>query len=153
MKIKIIHFAFFLVLTFTLVNCSSNEKKSGFDLLKSKADSYYKLGNYDSSKLYFTYLIQIDSLNGEYYFKRGYSNSMLLKQSESINDYLKAVELKYKPAKAFYNIGVNYELRNDSLALIYYKKCYEVDPSYPNVQDDIQDCSNRLKKGKFFTPH
>ena len=147
MRKKVILLSAFLALIL-LKSCSTSEKKPTPNLIKLKADSYYDLGNYDSSRLYFTYLIRMDSLNGEYYFKRAYSNSMLLNQSGSINDYLKAAKLKYKQAKAFYNIGINYQLRNDSLALIYYKKCYEIDPSYPNVQDNIRTCLYRLKNGK-----
>lgn len=140
---KIIYLVVFF--TLILVGCSSKEKKSGIDLIKSKAYFYYKKRNYDSSSIYFTYLIQLDSLNGEYYFKRGYSNSILLKDNESLNDYLKAAKLNYQPAKAFYNIGINYSYNNDSLALKYFEMCYEIDTSDLQVQNKISECKNRLK--------
>src|SRR5690606_1760399 len=97
-------------------------------------DSLYNGDNYEEAVKYFDTLITIDSLNGEYYFKRGYCEAMLFKYHESTIDYKKAIQFKYRESSAYFNLGLNYSSIDDSLAIHFFYKCLEVDPKHPNAR-------------------
>lgn len=111
---------------------------------KQIADSLYEIDNFSKAILYFDNLIKQDSANGEYYFKRGYSNGMLLKRKAAVEDYLKSIKLKYRIADAYFNAGINSSFDNDSLALVYFKECFKISPDYPNLSLEIVECEQRI---------
>src|SRR5204862_496915 len=90
------------MLTFLCCNTSSKQKdlnsneihftNPNHDLVE-RATSFYKEKKYSEALLCFDSLINVDSTNGEYYFKRGFCKSM---QSDNevgaIEDFLKAIE-------------------------------------------------------------
>lgn len=100
--------------------------------LAERADDFYEKDKYLEAISSYDTLISIDSTNGEYYFKRGYSKSMLLHDAASaISDYFVAIERNYsRKASAYLNIAVLY--RNDAKydsALYYYNECLRTDDS------------------------
>ncbi|MTI30500.1 tetratricopeptide repeat protein [Xanthovirga aplysinae] len=100
-----------------------NEKTYSKKELIKRANSSYEKDNFKESIRYFTHLINIDSLNGEYYFKRGYSYSDIDSLEASIADYLIAIRMDYRAGSAYLNMGLNYTvLLDDSLALFCYYK-------------------------------
>src|SRR5258706_15303117 len=80
-------------------------------ILKLYADSLYENSDYVRAKIYFDTLIQLDPKNGELYAKRGYSIVRYNERTgdqESISDYLKSIELGYKRADCYFNLGLAY---------------------------------------------
>ena len=120
--------------------------KTNEELLKSKANMLYEQDKYVGAINYFDSLIHLDSTNGEYYFKRGYSYVMLIKKNKAIDDFKKAIICNYRVNQAYYNIGVEYSYMNDSLALLNFEKCLAIDPSFSKAYIDIEDCKKRLKE-------
>ena len=93
-----------------------------------------------------------NSTNGEYYFKRGYSNGMLLKRKAAIEDYNKFIRLKYRLPDAYFNAGLNCTADNDSLALYYFEKSLPINPDKVKVIHEINECQKRLKSGYNYSP-
>jgi tetratricopeptide (TPR) repeat protein len=110
------------------------------------ANKFYDTDNYLQAVKSFSYLLSKDSTNGEYYYKRAYSYTKLLNRQEAIQDFQQAIRLHFKSASACFNIGINSSFDNDSLALYYFEKCVELDPSYPQAYVEIHECRERLKK-------
>jgi len=113
-----------------------------------KANSFYQADDYLNAIKYFSLLIDRDSMNGQYYFRRGYSYAGLIKKKEAIEDYKKAVKYQFKVASANFNIGLNYAYDNDSLALYYFRKCIEAEAGFKEAYVQIQDCKKRMKDQK-----
>ena len=114
---------------------------------KNIADSFYDLKQYPKSVFYYDSLIHLDSSNGEYFFKRGYSYDMIYQKqglNEAVSDYLKSIDLGYNKESGYYNLGVSYMYINDSIALYYFNKCYDVNPYHRNLLMLTISCKKRL---------
>jgi tetratricopeptide (TPR) repeat protein len=140
-----------LFIILLLLSCNTNEaintsNKDNTTQLKNSADSAYDKDDFLKSIYFYTKLINLDSTQGEYYFRRGYSFSRILNADQAIEDYLKAVELGYRQADAYKNIGINYSTLNDSLAIWYFQKSLALDPQNDKIKNYIKECYQRLKK-------
>lgn len=104
-------------------------KTSERDLL-SKANVYYEMDDYVNAGIYFDSLIRINPFNGEYYFKRGYSASILLDTTSAFSDYKMAINYGYRRESAYLNIGVIYFNKNlYSKSIPFFNKCLELNPN------------------------
>jgi tetratricopeptide (TPR) repeat protein len=118
--------------------------------IKAKMNRFYLNDKFDSSIKYLNVLIAADSLNGEYFFKRGYSFGQIDNREQAIADFQKAIQLHYRVSDAYLNIGNRYMFRNDSLALYNYKKSLEANPANQKAAIQLQLCEKVLrdKKGR-----
>jgi len=116
--------------------------------LKTDADSNYKENNYYKAIKLFNQLIRLDSTKGEYYFKRGYSYSMMLNGEDAIKDYLKSAAMGYRVSTSYQNIGANYSTINDSLAVYYLNESLKYDPDNKVAMRVRSECMERLNKSK-----
>lgn len=116
--------------------------------LKAKGDSFYRLKEYAQAIKYFDTLVRIDSLNGEYYFKRGYCEAKVFMFPESTRDYLQAVNLGYRKATAYFNLGLNYAIIDDSIAIEYFEKSLKEDPSNVDAEEEIKEVRKRALNKK-----
>jgi len=126
---------FYCILLF-LCSCSNNDKHRDDTFKKTaiiidKANKHYNAEEYSLAKVYFDSLIKLDSLNGDYYFKRGYSKSMLLDLSGAISDYSKTIKYNGNRKKsALLNTGtVYYNMGNYDSAIIYLNECLKLEPN------------------------
>lgn len=151
-----------LICTLVLMMCSRNSEdgsvdNSGKDVehfesknvnlleLALEANSNYEERKFDIAIKYLDTLIQLDSTNGEYFFKRGFSKAQISDYSSSSIDFREAINKGYKPSLAFFNLGLNESLLgHDSLAIVYLKKSLEIDPKYQRAKDML----NALTKAK-----
>ena len=147
------------IITITAFSCDNQQKKIqsqrtsvDITILESKANILYYQDRYLEAVKYFDSLIKIDSLNGEYYYKRAFSHGMLSQRIMAVDDYKKAIQFKFKVNDAYYNIGVNYLFTNDSLALSNFERCIETDPNYFDAYWQIEACKKRLTKERIRTP-
>jgi|GEM_PF-1294146 len=140
----------FIGIVFFAISCNNKANHNAawsvnrIPLLKAKADSFYNLNEYLQAINYFDTLIRIDSLNGEYYFKRGYCEGKLFRFPESTGDYLEAVNLGYRKTTAYFNLGLNYSIVDDSIAINYFEKCLKEDSSYIEAAEEIKKIKNGL---------
>ncbi|HVU96989.1 MAG TPA: hypothetical protein VHE34_17285 [Puia sp.] len=150
---------YFLGLAICISCCTSpsekrNDKKANdsedtnVSMISTMANTFYEHDDYSNAIKYFDKLIDRDSTNGQYYFRRGYSYARLIKKKDAIEDYKRAIKYHFKVASANYNIGLNYSYDNDSLALYFFKKCIEADSSFVDAYSAIQDCEKRIKLGE-----
>lgn len=107
---------------------------------------FYEKDEYEKAIPYFTRLIESDSTNGQYYFRRGYCFSGLLNKKKAIEDYKRALQYHFKEESSCLNIGLNYLFENDSLALIYLQKCLAINPNNADAATVITFCKKRLKE-------
>ena len=111
---------------------------------------FYKNDDYEKSLKCFDSLIFVNPVNGEYYFKRGYSKSMLLDDKGAINDYWLAIKYNYnKKSSAFLNIGTLYRASGlyDS-ALYFYDKSIEIDSTYKKAIEEKEEVLKMMKDMK-----
>jgi tetratricopeptide (TPR) repeat protein len=117
-------------------------------MMKSFADSLYEAKNYKKSVKYYDSLTHFDSLDGEYFFRYAYSYAHINDQmasKEETSGYLKAIELGYHLNSAYFNLGITNCYTNDSLALVYLNKCYELDPNKIGLKLIISKCEERIR--------
>ena len=128
-----------------------NESYSRKILLDKRAESFYRADQYLKAKLCYDTLLLVDSLNSEYYFKRGYCNSLLLtNDKEAISDYIKSILYGYKNKKASYlSLGIIYRSNKSyDTAMFFYQKALEVDPNYVKAKNEISEVLEILKGTK-----
>lgn len=139
-----------LLIGLLVMSCAQNtrqseEKEIDINRVKALADSCYERNDFKKGLGYLNQVLLIDTLNGEYYYKRGYSQALLENFTESSKDYLKATQLGYRKADAYYSLGLNQIiLLNDSLAVFYFNKALELKPNSPEILSALEACKKRL---------
>ena len=116
--------------------------------LRTKADLLYGNKQYKEALDIYKHLVSIDSTNGHFYYRIGYSLMQFDdRQKEGVEFFLKAASLNYKKADAYYNLAVIYEVLFDDYpkAIIYYKKCLEFDPSNEEAKDMLIELESDIK--------
>lgn len=120
------------------------ESAIDYKRIESEAMSAYERNDYRNAVILFSELLKADSTKGEFYFKRGYSYSMLLNVEDAIKDYKKAIACGHRVADAYNNIGINYSTIDDSLAIVYFKKAIEAGYDNNKIYERIEECKKRL---------
>lgn len=145
-----------IVITLTaimfLYACDSTEQKrvvtepeENLDDLIELADLYYNLDNFKEAILLFDRILNMDTTNGEFYFKRAYCNAQIYNYKNSNIDYYKAIELNYRTDDAVFNLACNYAAtQKDSLALQYFLKAYELNPDNKKALSEASNMKWRL---------
>jgi len=92
-------------------------------------------------------LIEIDTMNGKYYYGKAYCLAQLDQYVESINYYKMASELEYDRFECFKSIGVIYYfmIKDNERAEEYFNKCLEINPKHKEVESYLLDIN---KAGK-----
>lgn len=137
--------ALILIICFiSIVSCknesqdSSSKPEIDIASLEDLANQYYANDNYIEASKVFTALIALDSTNGEYYYKRGYSYGQLEKYDLRESDYLKSIEYNYKVKDSYRNLAFYYMvIHKDSLAVAYLKKYLELNPNDETAQNAL----------------
>lgn len=133
-----------------ICGCNTNDRSASATgdtivAIKAKMNHFYLNDQYDSSIKYLNLLISADSLNGEYFFKRGYSFGQIDNREQSVADFKRAIELNHRVSDAYLNIGNRYMYRNDSLALYNYRKSLQADSSNKKAAIQISFCEQLLR--------
>ncbi len=154
---KVIGYLIFILFFITVLSCKNNSDRtksyyrsqddSGIDkwLIDSMKNAYNS-DDYPKALEYLERLVQIDSTNGEYYYKIGYCESGLLNSEKSTETYNKAIKYHYKIVDATFNIGTNYLSENDSLAQLYFEKCLTLDSNYQRAKVQLRVIEEHKKK-------
>lgn len=142
-----------LVYIFSFLSCNESKVGKKNNLvdkpsilnLEIKANYLYDSENYNEAILLYSNLIKLDSANGLYYFRRGYSYAQMFLYNESCEDYKTAVKLNYRVKDSYLNLGLNYYNIDDSLSIYYFNKCMEIDSSNQIAIEYIEKISNKQK--------
>ena len=104
----------------------------------------YRKKNYLKAYEGFLLLVQLDSTNGEYYYKKAYCESQLRYSTlQEIEDWRKAIELNYKKADSYYNMALCYLMLNeDSIGILHLKNCLREDSNYKDARDLMAKLEN-----------
>jgi len=114
---------------------------------KELADSCYDRDSYKLAIEYFDRVIEIDSLNGELFYKRGFSLAKMNDFENSSMNFLKAIEYGYRISDAYYMLGMNQiPSLNDSIAVFYFEKSLELNPNAQETVDAMNACKRRLNR-------
>jgi tetratricopeptide (TPR) repeat protein len=121
-------------------------KQEPINYIKILADNNYQSNNYALAIEQYSQLVGGDSLNGEYFYKRGFCYAKLNDFKHSASDLKKAIRFRYRVDAAYRLLGM-YELAslNDSVAIYYFKKSLEVNPNDPNTLDALKTCEKALR--------
>ena len=149
-------FNYFIYVSLFVLSCTNNDTshskltKSNVEELKISADKYYDSNAYVKAIIILDKLISIDSTNGEYFFKRGYSYSMIFNVEEAVKNYSKSISLGYRVSSAYKNIGINYSTINDTLAISNFNKSLQYESNLgerKKINSLIEGCNQRLRNG------
>ena len=129
-----------------LIACNVHHKKSVKEILEQKAAYYYNHNIYSQAIYYLDSLIALDSTKGEYYFERAHCYDKLY-STKAFPDYSKAIELNYRVADVYYNLGIDATIANkDSVALLFFYKVLKTDSSkYDEVTPLINMCKSHIE--------
>ncbi|MGZ7119737.1 MAG: tetratricopeptide repeat protein [Methanobacterium sp.] len=114
-------------------SCMNNPNKTNekFATLRERAKSYYEKDSFLLAYKAYDSLVKIDNSNPEYFFKIGRTALVLNKKEEGRAYLFKAISMNYRPAKAYYNIGVSYFFEHNTvLARKYIMECLKRDPQH-----------------------
>lgn len=128
-----------LLAIFSCQRNTSNETKStsSEDLLKS-ARKYYDSNQFSKAKEQYDLILKTDTTIGEAYFSRAYCFAIEGNIEKSNSDYEKCIDLKYREESSYFNLGCNYAIQlQDSVALIYFKKAYSINPLNEKAKNEI----------------
>lgn len=144
---------FFIAFFVILASCNSVEQKKTttslsdetIELLIERSEILYQYNEYEKVIPIFDRIVAIDSTRGETYYRRGYCKAQFFEYEESSNDYLKAIKLNYRVADSYFSLGCNYAaIYNDSLALKYFQKAFELNPTNENAKREAMHFRKRL---------
>lgn len=163
-KFNLIFFS--AIISCLLCNCVKNTERKQlivFDSINSlkfisesnlilKAEMAYESSDYLAASKFYSLLIQKDSTNGDFFFKKGFCYAKLGLKDEAINNFQKAVCLNFRVSDSYFNISLAYaSLLNDSLALVYINKCILLNPNDKDAKEIAKGfikISKLKKKGK-----
>ena len=103
------------------VNASSKEQT-----LKEANTLYYNR-DFKSAIVLFDMLVDMDSLNGEPFYKRAYCKAQMFNHESAKKDYHKAIVFNYRIIDAYLNLGILEYITNDSLAVKYFDQVLSID--------------------------
>jgi tetratricopeptide (TPR) repeat protein len=110
-------------------------------LIATSADLYYSVKAYDSALIEYERLIAIDSTNGRYQYRTGVCKARLRRPKEAVKHFITSAKLNYRVKDSYETLGMTYYilLREDSLALHYFKKAQKVqyDPEIQKFIDKL----------------
>lgn len=118
--------------------------------LARRANDLFEKDEFLKAIICYDSLIMIDSSKAGYFFKRGYSKSMLLDKSGAIADYKKSIALNYSQKESsFQNIGALYYVQSkyDS-ALYYLNECLKINPENKTATSLKKEVVEYLSKNK-----
>ncbi len=110
-------------------------------MIKTMANILFQTNEYQKALEKYNRLIELDSLNGQFYFRKAYCLVQLNRHSESVKYYLKAADLGFERFESFRSLGITYSfvIKNDKQAVIYFKKCLEIDPNSEEVKKFLRE--------------
>jgi len=122
-----------------------NEKEElGKGQIEALAFTYYKNRDYKKAIIYLNQLIEKDSLNGDYFYKRAISFGRLIDKVNSIKDFNNSIRLNHRIDDSYFGIAMNYAFDNDSLCLLNLTKTKAANPSFEDIDNEIAECKRRM---------
>ena len=124
-----------------ILSCTDDSKKNRIADLETKAFSIYEKDLYAKCRPFLDTLIQLDSTNGEYFYKRGVCFDRAHKYKKAQNDFLKAITLHYRPGEAYFTMGLEEMSGNDTAAIAYFQLALKANPDKKaEVEPLIKSC-------------
>lgn len=126
------------------MSCNNNDRKVVSKSINDKteliqmADSCYQIKDFKKSIELFDQIALLDSTIGELYYKRGYCKAQLFDYNGSSKDFFKAFSLKCRMDESLFNLGCIFAATgNDTLALKYFSKAYELNSNNREAKRQI----------------
>jgi len=142
-------YAFFFLLV--AISCNEVKEKKTSHVFNSKptserANFYYENKNYDKAIECLDSLISFDSSNGDFFFKRGYSKSMMPDIIGACEDYKSAIKLDYRRKSAYLNIGVLLAGSGYCDSAVYFiNECLKLDPENKKAKQMKDACLIQIR--------
>lgn len=141
-----------ILFVFTIMSCNNIDRKvipkSTNDKTKliQMADSCYQIKDFKKSIELFDQIALLDSTIGELYYKRGYCKAQLFDYDGSSKDFIKAFSFKYRMDESLFNLGCIFAATsNDTLALKYFSKAYELNPNNREAKRQMDQIKRSLE--------
>ena len=150
-KIKKYNFIYYILLLVSCNNVKDKMKVNDFNYqaVFKRANYYYDNRNFIKAISSLDSLIAVDSLNGELFFKRAYSKSILPDVISAQNDYKKAIKFNYRKKSAYLNMGVLFAgMGKCNSAIIYLNECLKIEPTNKKAQNMKNACLENSLKGE-----
>jgi tetratricopeptide (TPR) repeat protein len=147
----------FFGIALILLGCNrkGDDKQSTFSSLplykiKAFADSCYYINDYANAKKYFSKAIELgDSVNGENFYKRGFSYNMIYLTDSSASDLNKSIKLNYRQGDAYFILGMQQLVSlNDSVAILYFESALKFKPKDQKIIESLRVARDHFVKNK-----
>jgi tetratricopeptide (TPR) repeat protein len=121
-------------------------------LIRTQANLSFQTGFYSDAVDAYSKLIEIDSSNGMFYFRRAYGMAQLSLYDSAVLDYRRSAKLGYREFHSNLNAGFLYMtiLGQDSLAKIHLRRCIELAPDSVRPRDLLKIIE---KKNRYVSDH
>src|SRR5438552_12317152 len=119
--------------------------------IEQRANNYYQGEEYLKAIHCYDTLIRINQSKPDYYFRRGYSRSLMLVDDDgAISDFFEAIDHGYKnKGSAYLNIGTIYRTRGKyKLAIPFYDKALREDPNFEKARLEKNEVTLLLRNQK-----
>lgn len=131
-------------------SCTNNNSTRDLKIIEKlslQADSLYNLDKLELALDKYDTLLILAPNFGKFHYRKGYCHSRKLELKEGNEAYYNAAELNFRPADAYYNIGVNLTLAlNDSLAVVFFNKSLSINPNDSLAQHEIELATERMAR-------
>ena len=123
----------YLIFFITFYSCGNGEGISFLDL-KEQANRFYEQGDYEQAFKAYDRLLKNNQALPEYFYRRGRCLMVMLDLENARKDFLKAIDMNYRRADAYFNIAVTYTYIDNNLVDQYLEKCLKEDPMYEEAE-------------------
>lgn len=108
----------------------------------------YESDKFEEAIELYNKLIELDSTNGDFFYRKAYSLARLRRDSAAVENYLKSARLDFRRFDAYRSIGIIYAigLNDKSKAIFYLEKCLEIDPDTEEIKRLIEDLKSNPEK-------
>lgn len=149
-----------------LLKCSTTSKKEDTELrsdssftsrdslisdsssLVVQAALLYANDKFEEALESYSKLVELDSTNGDFFYRKAYCLAQLNRDSAAVENYLKSANLDFRKFDAYRSIGLIYTvgLNDRSKAIEYFKKCLEINPNAEEIKRLIEDIKSNPEK-------
>lgn len=108
----------------------------------------YANDKFEEALMSYNKLINLDSTNGDFFYRKAYCLAQLSRDSAAVENYLKSANLDFRKFDAYRSIGLIYTvgLNDKSKAIEYLKKCLEINPNAQDIKRLIEDIKSNPEK-------
>lgn len=112
--------------------------------IRTMASILYNSEQFKEALIEYDKLIKLDSLEGQFYFRKAVCAAQILKDSVAEFNFKRSINLNYRTFDAYMNLGLIYmsTFKNDAKAIECFEKCIQIDPTSQKAKTFLDGLRN-----------